>query len=116
MVQYYAQMDATFAALSDATRRGVVEALMRQEASISDLAERFDMTLTGMNKHVSVLEAAGLVVTQKRGRVRTCRLGGGGLGDEAAWIERYRQIWAERFDALDAVVEGLKQRERADGR
>ncbi len=109
--QLAARLDASFAALSDATRRGVLEQLGRREASITDLAERFQMTLTGMKKHVSVLEQAGLVVTEKVGRVRTCRLGVGGLEEEAAWIERYRRRWDLRFDALDEIVADLKQRE-----
>lgn len=112
MVQYSAvRLDVSFAALSDATRRGVLEQLGRGEASITALADRFNMTLTGMKKHVSVLEQAGLVVTEKVGRVRTCRLGVGGLEDEAAWIERYRRRWELRFDGLDEIVEELKQRE-----
>jgi DNA-binding transcriptional ArsR family regulator len=117
MVQFDAvRLDASFAALSDATRRGVLEHLGGSDASISELAESFHMTLTGMRKHVSVLEQAGLVTTEKVGRVRTCRLGRGGLEDAADWIERRRMIWAARFDALDAVVEGLKQRNANDGR
>ena len=116
MVQYpHARLDASFAALSDATRRGVLEHLERAEASITDLAAKFRMTLTGMKKHVTVLEQAGLVTTQKVGRVRTCRLGQQGLADEAAWIERHRQIWDARFDALDSVVEELKRKEQRDG-
>ena len=112
MVQYsVARLDVSFAALSDATRRGVLEALSRGEASITELAAQFQMTLTGMKKHVAVLEAAGLVTTEKVGRVRACRLTAGGLEDEAAWIERYRQRWALRFDALDEIVEDLKRRE-----
>jgi DNA-binding transcriptional ArsR family regulator len=110
------QLDASFSALSDATRRGVLEQLGRAEASITDLAEKFDMTLTGMKKHVSVLEQAGLVSTQKVGRVRTCRLGPRRLVDETAWIERYRQHWDSRFDELDKVVEELKRKEKVDGR
>jgi DNA-binding transcriptional ArsR family regulator len=113
MVQYIAQLDASFAALSDNTRRGVLEQLGRSDASITDLADRFHMTLTGMKKHVSVLEKAGLVTTEKVGRVRTCRLGRRAMVEEAAWIERHRQMWAERFDALDDIVEELKQTERA---
>jgi len=70
------------------------------------------MTLTGMKKHVGVLEQAGFVTTQKVGRVRTCRLGLRQLEEEAAWIETYRQLWAARFDALDQVVEDLKRREK----
>jgi DNA-binding transcriptional ArsR family regulator len=108
--------DASFAALSDVTRRGVLEQLGRADASITDLAQTFRMTLTGMKKHVGVLERAGLVTTQKIGRVRTCRLGLRRLEEEAAWIERHRQLWEARFDALDTVVEELKRKERADGR
>ena len=111
-----AQLDDAFAALADATRRGVLEQLGRADASITDLAERFDMTLTGMKKHVGVLERAGLVTTEKVGRVRTCRLGLRGLNDEAAWIERYRQLWDARFDALDRLVEELKSREKMNER
>jgi DNA-binding transcriptional ArsR family regulator len=117
MVQYTgAHLDASFAALSDATRRGVLEQLGRADASITDLAEKFRMTLTGMKKHVGVLEQAGLVTTEKVGRVRTCRLGLRRLEEEAAWIERHRQLWAARFDALDVVVEELKRKETAHGR
>lgn len=115
MVQYQ-PFDSTFAALSDATRRGVLEQLVREDASITQLADRFGMTITGMKKHVSVLEAAGLVATQKVGRVRTCRLGASTLADEAKWIEAYRQRWAERFNQLDLIVEELKQQEKTDGR
>ena len=117
MVQYpTARLDASFAALSDATRRGVLQQLARQDASITDLADRFRMTLTGMKKHVGVLEQAGLVTTEKVGRVRTCRLGLRALDEEAAWIENYRQRWETRFDALDQVVETLKRKEKIDGR
>ena len=117
MVQYsQARFDASFAALSDATRRGGLEQLGGANASITDLAEKFRMTLTGMKKHVDVLERAGLVTTEKVGRVRTCKLGLRGLEEEAAWIERYRQLWAARFDELDKLVEELKQKEKADGR
>src|SRR5262245_11981347 len=117
MVQYTrARLDASFAAISDATRRGVLEQLGRADASITDLAERFHMTLTGMKKHVGVLEHAGLVTTEKVGRVRTCKLGPRRLEEEAAWIERYRQLWDSRFDALDEMVEELKKKERSNGR
>src|ERR1700758_3895719 len=117
MVQYIrTRFDASFAALSDATRRGVLEQLGRADASITDLAEQFHMTLTGMKKHVGVLEQAGLVTTEKVGRVRTCRLGPRRLAEETAWIEAYRQLWASRFDALDEIVEELKQKEKVDGR
>lgn len=115
MVQYStSRLDTSFAALSDATRRGVLEQLGRSEASITELADRFHMTLTGMKKHVGVLEHAGFVTTEKVGRVRKCRLGLRRLEEEAAWIETYRQLWASRFNALDQVVEDLKLREKAD--
>ncbi len=117
MVQYgRSGFDASFAALSDATRRGVLERLWHADASITYLAEKFHMTLTGMKKHVGVLEQAGLVTTQKVGRVRTCKLGLRRLQEEAAWIERYRQLWEARFDALDKVVEELKSKEKNNGR
>jgi len=117
MVQYTRTgFDASFAALSDATRRGVLEQLGRADASITNLAERFHMTLTGMKKHVGVLEQAGLVSTEKVGRVRTCKLGVRRLEEEAAWIERYRQLWEARFDELDKVVEELRRKEKVDGR
>ena len=115
MVQYATtRLDASFAALSDATRRGVLEQLGRADASISDLADKFHMTLTGMKKHVGVLEQAGLVTTKKVGRVRTCRLGPRRLEQEMAWLESYRRRWDERFDELDKVVEELTRNERSD--
>jgi DNA-binding transcriptional ArsR family regulator len=117
MVQFSrTPLDASFAALSDATRRGVLEQLGQADASITDLAQKFQMTLTGMKKHVGVLEQAGLVSTEKVGRVRTCKLGSRRLEDETAWLERYRQLWDARFDELDRVVEELKQKEKANGR
>jgi len=117
MVQYArTRFDASFAALSDATRRGVLEQLGRADASITDLADKFHMTLTGMMKHVGVLEQAGLVTTEKVGRVRTCKLGPRRLHKETAWIDRYHRVWDSRFDALDEVVEELKRKEIIDGR
>ena len=110
------RLDASFAALSDATRRGVLEQLGRADASITELAEKFHMTLTGMKKHVGVLERAGLVATEKVGRVRTCKLGSSRLEAETAWIEGYRQLWAARFDELDKIIEELKRKENADER
>ena len=111
-----ARLDASFAALSDGTRRGILEQLGRADTSITELANKFHMTLTGMKKHVGVLEQAGLVTTKKVGRVRTCKLGPRRLAEETAWIEAYRQLWASRFDALDKLVEELKQKEKIDGR
>ena len=117
MVQYTSgRLDASFGALSDATRRGVLERLGRGDASITDLADTFHMTLTGMKKHVGVLERAGLVTTEKVGRVRTCKLGLRRLDEEVAWIERHRQLWDARFDQLDKVVEELQRKEKVDGR
>jgi DNA-binding transcriptional ArsR family regulator len=117
MVQYMSvPLDATFGALSDATRRGVLEQLGRTDASITDLAKNFHMTLTGMRKHVGVLEQAGLVTTEKVGRVRTCKLGPRRLEEETAWMDRYRRLWDERFDELDQVVDEQKRKEKVDGR
>ena len=117
MVQYAStQLDASLGALSDSTRRGVLEQLGREEASITDLADRFHMTLTGMKKHVGVLEQAGLVVTEKVGRVRTCRIGARRLEEVTAWIESYQQLWDARFGELDQVIEELKEKEKSDGR
>ena len=117
MVKYsQAGLDASFAALSDATRRGVLEQLGRSDTSITDLADKFHMTLAGMMKHVGILEQAELVTTEKVGRVRTCKLGARQLEEEAAWLERYRQLWVARFDELDEIVEELKRKEKIDGR
>src|SRR5262245_61181914 len=117
MVQYSdAALDASFTALSDATRRGVLEQLGRADASITDLAEKFHMTLTGMKKHVGVLEQRGSVATEKVGRVRTCKLGACHLEQETAWLESHRRLWASRFDELDKVVEALKRKEKINGR
>ena len=113
MVQYSAQtLDLSFAALSDATRRGVLAQLGEGEASISSLADRFHMTLTGMKKHVAVLECAGLVATEKVGRVRTCRLGQRDLAAEAEWIEAQRKLFEARFAALDEILEDMKQEQK----
>ncbi len=109
------RIDASFAALSDATRRGVLERLGRADASITDLAQTFHMTLTGMRKHIGVLEGAGLVTTRKVGRVRTCRLGPRRLEEEMAWMERQRRLWNERFDELERIVQELEHREKVDG-
>ena len=117
MVQYRpAHPDASFAALADATRRGVLEQLLRADASITELADKFHMTLTGMKKHVGVLEEAGLVTTQKVGRVRSCSLGPRRLDQEAAWIEKYQELWDARFDELDKVVRELQRKEMRHGR
>lgn len=117
MVQHQPSgLDAAFAALADATRRGVLETLGEGEASISALADRFQMTLTGMKKHIGVLEQAGFVATEKVGRVRTCRLGPQALDQPAAWIEARRRLWAQRLDGLEEVVAAMKRKEDAHGR
>jgi DNA-binding transcriptional ArsR family regulator len=116
MVQYArSALDDSFAALSDATRRGIIDQLGRADASITSLAEKFQMTLTGMKKHVQVLERAGLVATQKVGRVRRCSLGRCGLAREAAWIEAHRKLFEARFDGLDQLIREMSQEEN-DGR
>jgi DNA-binding transcriptional ArsR family regulator len=112
MVQYSQSLDTAFAALSDPTRRGILEQLGRTEASISDLAVSFEMTLTGIKKHVGILEEAGFVITEKVGRVRQCRLGPRRLDDESAWIDRYRRMVEGRLDRLGAFLERTKERER----
>lgn len=108
MVQYALPLDSAFAALSDPTRRGILEYLGREDASISDLAGRFAMTLTGMKKHVEVLEHSGLVSTRKVGRVRTCRLGPRRLDKETAWIAKYQQMLEARYNRLEAFLERTK--------
>jgi DNA-binding transcriptional ArsR family regulator len=108
MVQYWRRLDGGFAALADPTRRGVLEQLFSGDASISDLAAKFDLTLTGMKKHVQILERSGFVTTEKVGRVRTCRLGPRRLEDEAAWISRYRRMAEARLDRLGNLLERTK--------
>jgi DNA-binding transcriptional ArsR family regulator len=110
MVQYSPRLDAAFGALADPTRRGVLERLGRSDAAISELAERFDITLTGMKKHVGLLEAAGLVTTEKVGRVRWCRLGPHRLEAETAWMETYRRMLEDRLDRLGEFLERTKEK------
>src|SRR4029079_2709751 len=117
MVQYaYAHLDASLAALADRTRRGVLEQLGRADSSITDLADKFDMTLTGMRKHVAVLEQAGLVTPEEVGRGPHCRIGARRLDEVAEWIDTYHQRWDARFRELDKVLEEMKQKEKLDGR
>jgi DNA-binding transcriptional ArsR family regulator len=108
MVQYSAKLDVTFAAVSDPTRRGILQRLGRGDASISDLAGSFAMTLTGIKKHVQVLEGAGLVTTRKVGRVRTCKVGPRRLADEASWIGKYQEMLEARFNELGKFLERTK--------
>jgi DNA-binding transcriptional ArsR family regulator len=105
MVQYSSRLDAAFAALSDPTRRAILERLARKDATTSDLAAVSRMTLTGVRKHLRALETAGLVVTEKVGRVRRCRLGPSRLESEASWIERHRQMVEARLDRLGEFLE-----------
>jgi DNA-binding transcriptional ArsR family regulator len=111
MVQYSdSRLDVSLAALADCTRRGVLERLGRSDCSITDLAEKFDMTLTGMKKHIGVLEHAGLVVTEKVGRVRYCRVSARRLDEVTKWIDAYHQLWDARFSELDQVLEEMKRK------
>lgn len=110
MVQYSDRLDAAFAALADPTRRGILERLGRGDASISDLARGFDMTLTGLKKHVRILESANLVTTKKVGRVRLCALGPHRLDVEAAWMARHHEMLEARLDRLGAFLERTKGR------
>ena len=111
MVQYSARTNSAFAAISDTTRRGILGRLGRGDATITELAQRFDMTLTGMKKHVRILEDAGLVATRKAGRVRTCRLGPQRLDAVSGWIEEHRRMVEERMDSLEAFLERTKGEE-----
>jgi DNA-binding transcriptional ArsR family regulator len=108
MVHYSRRLDSAFAALSDPTRRGILERLGRADATISDLAEHFSMTLTGLKKHVQILESAGLVSTTKVGRVRHCTLGPRRLDLEAAWMDRHREMLEARLDRLAEFLERTK--------
>jgi DNA-binding transcriptional ArsR family regulator len=108
MVQYLPELDRSFAALADPTRRAILERLGREDASISDLAANFEMTLTGVKKHVHVLEGAGLVTTEKVGRVRHCSLGPRRLKDETAWIAKYQKMLEARLDRLGEFLERTK--------
>jgi DNA-binding transcriptional ArsR family regulator len=109
MVQFASDLDGAFAAVSDPTRRGILEHLGRRDASISELASRFAMTLTGIKKHVAVLEHAGLVITAKVGRVRTCTLGDHRLQAETAWLQRFQQMVEARYRKLDDLLEEMDQ-------
>ncbi|MDE3126596.1 MAG: helix-turn-helix transcriptional regulator [Gemmatimonadota bacterium] len=109
MVQYQPALDSAFGALADPTRRGVLARLGRSDAAIGELARSFRMTLTGMQKHVRVLEDAGLVATKKVGRERRCTLGPRRLDEATAWIEDYRRTVEARLDRLEAFLERTKE-------
>lgn len=110
MVQYSPKLDSTFGAIADPTRRGILERLGRSDAAISELAEDFEMTLTGMKKHVQILEDAGLVTTEKIGRVRHCKLGPRRLDDETRWIADYRQMLEGRLNRLETFLERTRSK------
>ena len=110
MVQYSERLDSAFGALADPTRRGVLERLGRSDSGVTELAAAFDITLTGMKKHIGVLEAAGLVTTEKVGRVRRCRLGPRRLDDETAWITEYRRMLEGRLNRLGEFLERTREK------
>jgi DNA-binding transcriptional ArsR family regulator len=101
-------LDRTFSALSDGTRREMLERLQLGPASISELARRAGISLPGVLKHVRVLEEARLVTTEKKGRIRECRLGPDGMDDATRWIESQRRVWERRLDRLEKIVERRK--------
>ena len=105
MVQYEEMLDRTFSALSDPTRRHILERLGRGPATVGELAQPFGMSLTGLKKHVRVLEQADLISTEKVGRVRVCRLGAGRLEEATGWIEAHRRRWERRLDRLEGYIE-----------
>ena len=113
MVQYSTDLDRTMAAMADPTRRGILERLAEGPATVSELAEPFDMSLPGVLKHVRVLEGVGLVETHKHGRTRECRLGPARLDNVQRWIEDYRRQWEARLDRLEVFLR--KQQEDAAG-
>jgi DNA-binding transcriptional ArsR family regulator len=104
----YSTLDRTFAALSDPTRRDILDRLADGPATLGELARPFDMTLPGLMKHVRVLEEARFVVTEKKGRTRECRLGSEQLDGAAEWIEHYRRRWERRLDRLERYLERQK--------
>jgi DNA-binding transcriptional ArsR family regulator len=114
MVNYErSRLDAVFAALADPTRRAILARLARREASVSELARPFRMSLPGVHKHLRVLERAGLLTQTKRGRVRRCRLQANAMRNAARWIERYRRFWEQQFDALATYLEATEPKETA---
>ena len=114
MVKYRAvhRLDLVFAGLSDPTRRAILARLMQGEASVTELAEPFDMTLPAISKHLKVLERAGLITRGREAQWRPCRLQAGPLHEVSDWVESYRQFWEERFDRLDAYLKELQANER----
>ncbi|MGA9876564.1 MAG: metalloregulator ArsR/SmtB family transcription factor [Solirubrobacteraceae bacterium] len=110
MIQYQSELDGAFAALADPTRRSILQRLGRSSATITELAEPFGMSLTGMKKHVRVLEEVGLVSTEKTGRTRCCSLGPRGLDDVQLWIESYRRALEARLDRFGEMLEEIGEK------
>jgi DNA-binding transcriptional ArsR family regulator len=106
------RLDATFSALANPTRRAILARLAKGEASVLELAEPFAMSQPAISKHLKVLERAGLISRGRDAQRRPCRLEGAPLRDAGAWIECYREFWDASFDALDEVLEDLKQQDR----
>jgi DNA-binding transcriptional ArsR family regulator len=109
-------LSATFAALADPTRRAILARLSSGEASVTDLAEPFDMSLPAISKHLKVLERARLIERGREAQWRPCRLSPGPLKDVAKWVEHYRQFWEQSFDRLDDYLRELKKKEKQHGR
>jgi DNA-binding transcriptional ArsR family regulator len=112
MVKYSEALDSTFAALSDATRRGILARLASGEASVTELAAPYDMSLPAVSKHLRVLELAGLVARRKDGRVQRCQLLAEPMRDASAWIEHYRRFWDAQFDSLARFLEEPLNKEK----
>jgi DNA-binding transcriptional ArsR family regulator len=110
------QLDATFAALADPTRRAILARLARGEASVNELAEPFDMSLPAISKHLKVLERAGLITRTREAQSRPCRIEAAPLVAAADWIEHHRKTWESRLDRLDAYLKTLQTKEKPDGR
>lgn len=108
MVQYSTSLDRTFSALSDPTRRDILDRLGEGSATISELAGPAGISLTGLKKHVRILEEAGLISTEKRGRSRHCEVDPDGLDEAGFWIEQYRREWEDRFNRLDQIIQRKK--------
>ena len=109
-------LSRTFAALADPTRRAILARLVTGEATVTALAEPFDMTVPSVSKHLKVLERAGLIVCGREAQWRPRRLEAAPLKDVADWVETYRRIWEERFDRLDDYVEKLQRKEKRHAR
>ena len=110
------QLSSTFAALADPTRRAILARLATGECSVTELAEPFEMSMPAVSKHLRVLEKAGLIARRREAQWRPCRLEPGPLKDVADWAERYRSIWEQRFDRLEAYLHELKAKEKKHAR